>query len=103
MQDIVYELEDQLTPLAAQSKAAKEFLTLKKELTTADVSLTVARIKQTRDTWQTAKTEFDELVENSAEEKGRFIQQTENQLGELREKRSSWMNKSKQDSSNYCI
>ncbi|MDT2614072.1 chromosome segregation protein SMC [Enterococcus dongliensis] len=87
VQDIVYELEDQLTPLAAQSKAAKEFLTLKKELTAADVSLTVAKIKQTRTNWQTAKSDFDELAKR-AEEKGRFIQQTEKQLGELREKRS---------------
>ena len=88
VQDIVYELEDQLTPLAAQSKAAKEFLTFKEELTTADVSLTVAKIQQTRDTWQAAKTEFDELSK-TVEEKGRFIQQTERQLGGLREKRTS--------------
>ena len=88
VQDIIYELEDQLTPLAAQSEAAKEFLALKKELTVTDVSLTVAKIKQTRDSWQSAKTDFDELSK-TVEEKGRFIQETEMQLGVLREKRGS--------------
>lgn len=88
VQDIVYELEDQLTPLAAQSEAAKEFLALKKELTATDVSLTVAKIKKTRDSWQSAKTDFDELSATT-EEKSRFIQQTEVQLGKLREKRGS--------------
>lgn len=88
VQDIIYELEDQLTPLAAQSEAAKEFLALKKELTVTDVSLTVAKIKRTRDSWQSAKTDFDELSK-TVEEKGRFIQETEMQLGVLREKRGS--------------
>ncbi|MDU5333823.1 chromosome segregation protein SMC [Enterococcus sp.] len=88
VQDIIYELEDQLTPLAAQSEAAKEFLALKKELTATDVSLTVAKIKQTRDSWESAKADFDELSK-TVEEKSRFIQQTEQQLGILREKRGS--------------
>ena len=88
VQDIIYELEDQLTPLAAQSEAAKEFLALKKELTATDVSLTVAKIKQTRDSWESAKADFEELSK-TVEEKSRFIQQTEQQLGTLREKRGS--------------
>ena len=88
VQDIIYELEDQLTPLAAQSEAAKEFLALKKELTATDVSLTVARIKHTRDSWQSAKVDFEELSQ-TVDEKGRFIQQTELQLGDLRQKRGS--------------
>ncbi|MBO0451708.1 chromosome segregation protein SMC [Candidatus Enterococcus murrayae] len=88
VQDIIYELEDQLTPLAAQSEAAKEFLALKKELTATDVSLTVAKIKQTRDSWQSAKADFEELSK-TVEEKSCFIQQTEMQLGILREKRGS--------------
>lgn len=88
VQDIIYELEDQLTPLAAQSEAAKEFLALKKELTATDVSLMVAKIKQTRDSWQSAKTDFDTLSK-IVEEKSQFIQQTEVQLGTLREKRGS--------------
>ena len=86
--DIIYELEDQLTPLAAQSEAAKEFLALKKELTATDVSLMVAKIKQTRDSWQSAKTDFDTLSK-IVEEKSQFIQQTEVQLGTLREKRGT--------------
>ncbi|MDT2572374.1 chromosome segregation protein SMC [Enterococcus raffinosus] len=88
VQDIIYELEDQLTPLAAQSEAAKEFLALKKELTATDVSLMVAKIKQTRDSWQSAKTDFDTLSK-IVEEKSQFIQQTEVQLGTLREKRGT--------------
>ncbi|MDT2827910.1 MAG: chromosome segregation protein SMC [Enterococcus viikkiensis] len=88
VQDIIYELEDQLTPLAAQSEAAKEFLALKKELTTTDVSLTVTKIKQTRAAWEAAKVDYESLSQ-TVTDKGHFIQATEEQLGELREKRSS--------------
>ncbi|MGM0172826.1 chromosome segregation protein SMC [Enterococcus sp. DIV0800] len=86
VQDIIYELEDQLTPLAAQSEAAKEFLALKKELTITDVSLTVTKIKQTRASWEAAKVDYEDLSQTVAD-KGHFIQATEGQLGELREKR----------------
>ncbi|WP_313630776.1 chromosome segregation protein SMC [Enterococcus devriesei] len=88
VQDIIYELEDQLTPLAAQSEAAKEFLALKKELTITDVSLTVTKIKQTRASWKAAKVDYEDLSQTLAD-KGHFIQATEGQLGELREKRGA--------------
>lgn len=86
VQDIIYELEDQLTPLAAQSEAAKEFLTLKEQLTETDVSLTVAKIKANKQAWEVACQEFEELSA-TVEERSQFIRQTEEQLGSLREKR----------------
>lgn len=86
VQDIIYELEDQLTPLAAQSEAAKEFLKLKEELTATDISLTVAKVNETREKWAASKTDFESLSK-TIEEKSRFIQRTENQLGRLREQR----------------
>ena len=51
VQDIIHELEEQLTPLAAQSEAAKEFLQLKETLTQTDVSLMVAEIKTAKKDW----------------------------------------------------
>ncbi|WP_445448183.1 chromosome segregation protein SMC [Enterococcus lactis] len=51
VQDIIHELEEQLTPLAAQSEAAKEFLRLKETLTQTDVSLMVAEIKTAKKDW----------------------------------------------------
>ncbi|MEG1503382.1 MAG: chromosome segregation protein SMC [Enterococcus sp.] len=86
VQDIIYELEDQLTPLAAQSEAAKGFLKLKEELTATDISLTVAKVNETREKWAASKTDFESLSK-TIEEKSRFIQRTENQLGRLREQR----------------
>ena len=47
----IFELEEQLTPLAAQSEAAKEFLRLKETLTQTDVSLMVAEIKTAKKDW----------------------------------------------------
>ncbi|MGM0238590.1 chromosome segregation protein SMC [Enterococcus sp. AZ103] len=86
VEDIVYELEEQLTPLAAQSEAAKEFLVLKEQLQNKDVSLTVARILTSKETWEETKTDFEGLSAE-IEQKNTLIQSTEKQLGELRQNR----------------
>ncbi|MDF0480076.1 chromosome segregation protein SMC [Vagococcus sp. PNs007] len=61
VQDIVYELEAQLEPLAAQSKVAREFVALKEELTTLDVGVTVKDIEQLKETWNKKSTLLKEL------------------------------------------
>ncbi|MGM9903537.1 chromosome segregation protein SMC [Enterococcus sp. 10A9_DIV0425] len=59
VQDIIYELEEQLTPLAAQSEAAKEFLRLKEALTQTDISLMIAEIKMAKKDWENRQAELD--------------------------------------------
>ena len=44
--DIIYELTEQLTPLAQQKQAAQQFLTYKEELTQVDVSYVVQEMNQ---------------------------------------------------------
>lgn len=66
VQDIVYELEDQLTPLAAQSEAAKEFLALKR-IDGNGCQFDRRENQKTRDSWQSAKTDFDELSATTEE------------------------------------
>ncbi len=53
VQDIVYELEEQLAPLATQSANAKQYLGLKETFTELDISYIVAEIAE-------AKEKFDE-------------------------------------------
>ncbi|GCF94580.1 chromosome partition protein Smc [Enterococcus florum] len=86
VQDIIYELEDQLTPLAAQSEAAKEYLSLKEELTETDVSLMVAKIRESKIVWEASCQEYQSLS-TVVEGKSDFIRKTEEQLAELREAR----------------
>ncbi|WP_086348585.1 chromosome segregation protein SMC [Candidatus Enterococcus clewellii] len=87
VQDIIYELEDQLTPLAAQSEAAKEFLALKKKLTEIDVSLTVSEIEQTKIIWETKAQELS-AVEAELAEISQRIHHSEDQLLQLRSQRN---------------
>ncbi|MBP1046969.1 chromosome segregation protein SMC [Enterococcus sp. BWM-S5] len=87
VQDIIYELEDQLTPLAAQSEAAKEFLSLKKNLTEIDVSLTVSEIEQAKAIWE-EKTQELGTVETQLAEISQKIHHSEDQLLQLRSQRN---------------
>jgi chromosome segregation protein len=67
LQDIIYELEDQLVPLAAQSEAAKEFLTLKEKLTEVDVAFSVMEIETAKQAWETATKQLEQLNQQLAE------------------------------------
>lgn len=66
VQDIIYELEEQLTPLATQSKAAKEFLRLKEELTETDIALMIAEIKAARTEWTQREAELKQFNQELA-------------------------------------
>lgn len=87
VQDIIYELEDQLTPLAAQSKAAKEFLTLKENLTEIDVSLTVTEIEAAKEIWEVKTTELT-TIEEKLQNASKKIHDSEAELFQLRGKRN---------------
>ncbi|EOL45436.1 chromosome segregation protein SMC [Enterococcus phoeniculicola] len=86
VQDIIYELEDQLTPLAAQSEAAKEFLRLKESLTEADINLTVSEINTAKVYWEEHNQKLVELNEQLAQ-LNEGIRQSEQTLVSLRGKR----------------
>ncbi|MHC5228562.1 chromosome segregation protein SMC [Enterococcus sp. LJL99] len=87
VQDIIYELEDQLTPLAAQSEAAKEFLRLKETLTKVDVSLTVTEIEAAKQIWEAKSLELDEIAEKLTSA-SKQIRDSEDQLFQLRSQRN---------------
>lgn len=87
VQDIIYELEDQLTPLAAQSEAAKEFLRLKETLTKVDVSLTVTEIEAAKQIWEAKNLELDEIAEKLTSA-SKQIRDSEDQLFQLRSQRN---------------
>lgn len=87
VQDIVYELEDQLTPLAAQSEAAKEFLRLKETLTKVDVGLTVTEIEAAKQIWETKNLELNE-IEAKLTSASKQIRDSEDQLFQLRSQRN---------------
>jgi chromosome segregation protein len=87
VQDIIYELEDQLTPLAAQSEAAKRYLKLKEELTEVDVHLTVTEIKEAKVIWE-AKAAALQKIEAELTEASAKIHDSEDQLVQLRSKRN---------------
>ncbi|MEI5994194.1 chromosome partition protein SMC [Enterococcus sp. 4G2_DIV0659] len=87
VQDIIYELEDQLTPLAAQSEAAKEFLKLKENLTEIDVSLTVTEIEAAKKVWEVKTAELT-AIEEKLQTASKKIRDSEDELFQLRGKRN---------------
>jgi len=87
VQDIIYELEEQLTPLAAQSEAAKQFLKLKAELKEIDVHLTVSEIKASKNIWE-AKTHELEAIATQLAQASKQVHRLEDQLIHLRSKRN---------------
>ncbi|MGX7199959.1 chromosome segregation protein SMC [Enterococcus nangangensis] len=60
--DIIYELQEQLAPLAAESKKAQEHLRFKEELKTVEVAVTAARITQWKVAWEQTKAILQELA-----------------------------------------
>lgn len=87
VQDIIYELEDQLTPLAAQSEAAKEFLKLKETLTEIDVSVTVSEIESAKDIWEVKAAELTQ-IEEKLSFTSKKIHESEAKLFQLRGQRN---------------
>lgn len=63
VQDIVYELEDQLEPLAEQSRTAKLYLELKESFTEIDVAYAVAEMKEAKAIWDETTEELEQFEE----------------------------------------
>ncbi|WP_326717300.1 chromosome segregation protein SMC [Vagococcus jeotgali] len=59
IQDIIYELDVQLTPLKEQSDVAFKYSELKERLTTLDVSMTITNIKKIKEQWEKSKDEMN--------------------------------------------
>ncbi|TXJ88367.1 chromosome segregation protein SMC [Enterococcus gallinarum] len=89
LQDIIYELEDQLIPLAAQSEAAKQFLSLKEKLTEVDVAFSVMEIQTAKRAWETA-TEQLELLNHQLAEITQQINTGEGSVQQLRQRRAAF-------------
>lgn len=88
VQDILFELEDQVEPLKIQSSLAKEFLAKKEELELFEVSLTVFEIEELHRKWEKLS---NDLQEHSTKEQqmANELGQKETKLNELRQNMSS--------------
>lgn len=79
VQDIVYELEDQVEPLREQSSIAKEYLLYKEKLTEMDIALTVVEIERLKLKWDESKTGISSF-DNQLIEKKQQLAECEDQL-----------------------
>ncbi|MCM3512703.1 chromosome segregation protein SMC [Carnobacterium inhibens] len=79
VQDIVYELEDQVEPLREQSSIAKEYLLYKEQLTEMDIALTVVEIERLKLKWDESKTGISSF-DNQLIEKKQQLAECEDQL-----------------------
>ncbi|WP_034536519.1 chromosome segregation protein SMC [Carnobacterium inhibens] len=79
VQDIVYELEDQVEPLREQSSIAKEYLLYKEQLTEMDIALTVVEIERLKLKWDESKTGISSF-DNQLIEKKQQLAECEYQL-----------------------
>lgn len=87
VQDIIYELAEQLIPLEQQSKVANNFLMLKEELTKIDVQLTTHEIIKTKAIWEEKQSSLTVLGEK-LQEASRKIYDLEEVLSQLKSRRN---------------
>ena len=86
VQDIIYELEDQLEPLAEQSQTAQLYLELKETFTKVDVAYAVAEMREAKAVWDETAHELRAL-ETQLEEVAQSIHTEETQLQKWRLRR----------------
>ncbi|MFW7395216.1 chromosome segregation SMC family protein, partial [Vagococcus fluvialis] len=86
VQDIIYELESQLEPLEEQSDVATKYLLYKEQLTAVDVSVTIQKIEQYKETWNEKEAALNKiLVEINAKRESLLVE--EEKLKELKDSR----------------
>ena len=85
--DIIYELTEQLTPLAQQKQAAQQFLAYKEELTQVDVSYVVHEMTQSKQVWEEEKVQIASLKQE-VQKLSQALTQSENELLRLRQERA---------------
>lgn len=88
VEDIIYEIEQQLTPLEQQAETAKKYLKLKEELKEEEISLLVAEISLLHEQWQKLKKELEEQKDEEIKLKTE-IQKKEAWIAQEREKLDS--------------
>ncbi|MDT1996400.1 chromosome segregation protein SMC [Carnobacterium divergens] len=86
VQDIVYELEDQVEPLREQSSIAKDYLSQKEQLSEVEIALTVVEIDLLKEKWQASQKELSQYQRELATIRDQ-LKHNEQSVGELREKR----------------
>ncbi len=87
VQDIIYELADQLEPLTDQKKTAEQYLALKENLAEIDVSYTVAEMQEAKQIFAESSAAWEELEKVGAE-LTRQIAHKEKDIQNKRQRRS---------------
>ena len=96
VEDIVYEIEQQLDPLEEQSKKAKEYQTLQAELQETEISVLITEMEQIHQEWQQVlenlavnekkqkeQSEAIRLIETDVAKEKKHIQQYETEIEQL--------------------
>jgi chromosome segregation protein len=88
LQDIIYELEEQLIPLAKQKEVTEKFVDLREQLTQVDISLTVCQVQENKEFWESNKTLLNQ-AKTDLSFKQDEVSCLENELLALREERNA--------------
>ncbi len=86
VQDIVYELEDQIEPLREQSSIAKDYVMQKEELSEVEIALTAVEVELLKEKWLANKEQAEKLSIEISEAR-QELQTAEETVAHLREKR----------------
>ncbi|WP_413509013.1 chromosome segregation protein SMC [Carnobacterium maltaromaticum] len=86
VQDIVYELEDQIEPLREQSSIAKDYVMQKEQLSEVEIALTVVEVEMLKEKWLANKNQAETLATEISEAR-QELQTAETTVADLREKR----------------
>src|SRR5699024_981268 len=76
IEDIIYEIEQQIGPLYEQAQSAKEYKKLKERLKQEEIALLITEIEQLYERWQNLLAELEKYKESEIEKKT-MIQQHE--------------------------
>lgn len=86
VQDIVYELEDQIEPLREQSSIARDYVMQKEELSEVEIALTAVEVEMLKESWLENKQQAEKLSFEITEVR-QELQTAEEAVAALREKR----------------
>src|SRR5699024_4753794 len=84
IEDIIYEIEQQIGPLYEQAQSAKEYKKLKERLKQEEIALLITEIEQLYERWQNLLAELEKDKESEIEKKT-MIQQHEASLEKKRQ------------------
>ncbi|MYL52037.1 chromosome segregation protein SMC [Pontibacillus yanchengensis] len=84
VEDIIYEIDNQLEPLKEQAAIAKDYLEKKEELEQHEVSLLVAEIESLHEQWETMLKD----IETQKEQEGKLQSTIQNEEAKIEEERA---------------